>query len=144
MTARGRVDSQPARDLLDDAGAAISGDIKTAFNYFGERGTLKQFHMLRPIITASGPVTPAIQFNFDFADETPSDVPLTTFTGSSVWDTALWDVDVWGGADETSAAWGASFGLGYCASVRMKTLSTGVSIKVNAFDVTMQPGAMGI
>lgn len=128
----------------DDNGAAISGDIKTAFNYFGERGRLKQFHMLRPIITASGPVNPAVQFNFDFADESPTDVPLTTFTGSSVWDTAVWDVDVWGGGEETSAAWGASFGLGYCASVRMKTLSTGVSIKVNAFDVTMQPGAMGI
>lgn len=128
----------------DDNGAAIPGDIKSSFNYFGERGRLKQFHMLRPIISSTGIVSPAIQLNYDFGDVVPTDVPLTTFSGSSVWDTAVWDVDVWAGGEETSAAWGAAFGLGYCASVRMKTLSVGVSIKVMAFDVTMQPGAMGI
>lgn len=128
----------------DDNGAAISGDIKTAFNYFGDRGRQKQFHMIRPIITATGSVNPAIQLNFDYEDVAPTDIPLTTFGGGSVWDTAVWDVDVWGGAETTSAVWGSSFGLGYCAAVRMSTLSTGVTIKVNAFDLTMQPGAMGI
>lgn len=128
----------------DDNGAAIPGDIKTAFNYFGDRGRQKQFHMIRPILTATGDVRPAIELNFDYDDSTPSDIPLTTFGGNALWDVAKWDVDVWGGAETTSAVWGASFGLGYCASIRMSTLSVGVSIKVNAFDVTMQPGAMGI
>ena len=128
----------------NDNGAAIPGDMLTAFNYMGGRGQLKQFLMIRPILTATGRVNPAIQLNFDFKEQTPTNVPLTTFGGGSVWDTAKWDVDVWAGSEETSAVWSSSFGLGYCAAVRMKTLSTGVSIKVNAFDVTFQPGAMGI
>jgi hypothetical protein len=129
----------------DDNGDAIPGDMLTAYNFLGGRGQLKQFLMLRPILTATGTVNPALQLNFDFREETPTDVPLTTFGGAgSVWDTALWDVSVWAGSEETSAVWSASFGLGYCAAVRMKTLSTGVSIKVNAFDLTYQPGAMGI
>ena len=127
-----------------DNGVAITGDILTAFNYLNTRGQLKQFLMIRPIITATGPVSPAVQLNFDFKERAPTNVPLTTFGGGALWDTAKWDVDVWAGSEETSAVWSSSFGMGYCAAVRMKTLSTGVSIKVNAFDLTFQPGAMGI
>ncbi len=80
----------------------------------------------------------------DFVETSTISTPVGVVPSASVWDSAEWDVDVWGGAETTSAVWGSSFGLGYCAAVRMSTLSTGVSIKVNAFDLTMQPGAMGI
>lgn len=61
----------------DDQGLAITATMRTAYNYFGERGRRKRFTMLRPLMTTDGgPVTPGIGLNTDFNQDAPITTPI--------------------------------------------------------------------
>src|SRR5690606_28772508 len=51
-----------------DAGQPITYDLRTAFNYFGQRGMLKRWTMCRPLLTTNDVVTPGIAINVDFGE----------------------------------------------------------------------------
>jgi hypothetical protein len=127
----------------DDAGANITTDLKTAFDYFGAPGHLKQFTMCRPIIASDG--NPGVTFglNLDFEDTDvaaqPSFAPLT----SSLWDTATWESAIWnGGMLAISKGWQYLSGLGYAAAFRMKTSSRGIQVQLSAIDYLFERGGV--
>lgn len=89
---------------VTDDGQDVTFDLQQAFNYFGRRGSLKQFKMLQPIFRATADVTPAMEMLVDFAERAPTAIPTTTI--SSV--------------DGLSVRqdWASVQGIGYCGSVR--------------------------
>lgn len=91
---------------VTDNGTDVVADLKTAFNYFGDRGSLKRFTMLRPTLNATANVLPAIEVLTDYHEREPTAVPTTIIDRS----TDLEIRDNWTGAT----------GIGYCGSVRMQ------------------------
>ena len=121
----------------NDNGVAIVGDVKTAFNYFGNRGMLKRFLLLRPSFTSSGTPSPAITLNVDFKDAPPTGTPTFTSSGAQ-WNVAQWNAAQWGGGQQTNQTWTTTHGVGRCAAVRMTTSSTSAEISISSFDVSFE------
>ena len=103
-----------------DNTTGITGDIKTAFNYFGSRGSLKKFEMLQPVLRISGDLAPAVEIVTDFKENVPTAVPTTISTTGGRWDTGLWDVAKWSEAVQTRDSWTSVTGIGYCGAVRLR------------------------
>ncbi|MFN8992895.1 MAG: hypothetical protein ACK5X3_04400 [Pseudomonadota bacterium] len=122
-----------------DNDADIASDMKTAFQYFKDRGGLKRFTMLRPTFISNGLPSPRITLDVDFGNKEPTG--STSFTAfGALWDTAVWDVDVWGSdSEQVTQQWLGVHALGRCAAVRMKMQSSGATMAVSAFDVLMEP-----
>ncbi len=55
---------------LSDAGVQIQGNAKTAFVYYGGRGTSKRFTAIRPIVSSDADLPVSIGFDVDFNDGT--------------------------------------------------------------------------
>jgi hypothetical protein len=105
-----------------DNEGGIVGDIKTAFNYFGSRGSLKKFEMLQPVLRIAGDLAPAVEIVTDFKERAPTAVPTTITTTGGKWDTGLWDVALWSPSTETRDSWTSVTGIGYCGAVRLRVL----------------------
>jgi hypothetical protein len=75
---------------LDDAGGQIITDLKTSFNYFGQPGQLKQWTMVRPIISTDGAPSIAYGLNVDFDDSDVTGVPSFLASPFAVWDSSIW------------------------------------------------------
>lgn len=125
---------------------AITATVQTAFNYFGSRGHLKRWTMVRPILTTDGSVTPGVGLNVDFGTGAPVSIPSVISTGGALWDVALWDVAVWPVNSATVANWTTIEGIGQCASIITKCttvsngLSNGVVLQLNGWDLIAEPG----
>lgn len=123
-----------------DNGGTITAILKTAWNYFGQRGVEKLFTLCRPVISTDG--TPSILFNLntDFQDMAPTGTISASAPSNSLWGAATWGVGVWGGDSTVTTNWNAPQALGYCAAVRMTITINGASFILNSFDVQMQRG----
>ena len=125
-----------------DAGAAIPADAKQAFNYFGARGQLKRWTMMRPIFQAGGPPNALAAINVDF-DDTPPSTPVSVSTSSGAkWGSAKWGTAKWAGAATLYKQWQGINGVGYCAAARVKCASLGVPISWMATDIVMEKGGI--
>ena len=120
-----------------DNATAIVSDVKTAFNYFGNRSLLKRFLLLRPSFTSNGTPSPAIALNVDFRDAVPTGTPTFTSAGAQ-WNVAKWNQSQWGGGQQTNQTWTTTHGLGRCAAVRMTTSTTNAEISISSFDVSYE------
>jgi hypothetical protein len=123
----------------------IVGDIKTAFNYFGSRGSLKKFEMLQPVLRISTGLAPAVEIVTDFKEKVPTAVPTTIATTGGKWDVGLWDVAKWSPATETRDSWTSVTGIGYCGAVRLRvqptpTLFTDLGVELGDTDVVSYDG----
>ena len=103
-----------------DNTTGITGDIKTAFNYFGSRGDLKKFEMLQPILRIASNIAPAVEVITDFKERIPTAVPTTITVTGGQWDTGLWDVALWSPSVQTRDSWTSVTGIGYCGAVRLR------------------------
>tara|TARA_X000001388_G_scaffold50514_1_gene36496 strand:- start:1117 stop:2664 length:1548 start_codon:yes stop_codon:yes gene_type:complete len=126
-----------------DITTAISADISFAYNYFGDRGSIKRFSSVAPMLEALGDI------NFDFGVAVDQQAPsgLTLATGTYVselatWDSAEWDEDFWG--DTTGAGIiqkrKVVGRLGRSASLRVKVASTTQTISILSSNFHYLPG----
>ena len=135
-----------ADDGFSDDGAAINTDAQTAWNYYGDRNHLKKFNAIRPIFVTDG--DPGAQYGtgVDFETIVPTAalaVPSTA--GSYVWDDAssIWDVATWGGSYRPARGWQTTAGgIGYCASLRVRTSNTVKDVRFQAINVIYEPGGL--
>lgn len=98
----------------------ITGDILTAYNYFGRPGDKKKFKMIQPVLRVGVGVAPTVEVVTDFQDRVPTNVPTVVDTVGAKWDIALWDVGLWSPNTETRQTWTNVTGVGYCGAVRMR------------------------
>jgi hypothetical protein len=131
-----------AFDTFSDGGTSINTDMKTAFNYFGTRGQLKQWTMCRPIFQADGSNGALYGLNVDFADDLPTGSPSFTMSTAAAWDAGVWDSSVWGGSLAVQKQWQYLSGLGYCAAFRMTTQSNGTQLRLSSVDYVLKTGGV--
>lgn len=125
-----------------DDGAAISADMATAWSFPGGRAVRKRFTMIRPLYESNGPLTLAVRLNTDYRHETPdlTDSFTTDENVGSLWGTMVWGTGYWNGPTIRND-WLATFGEGYAASVRLRTQTNGLTVKMHAFDLKAERAA---
>lgn len=126
----------------NDAGGDITGEMKTAFNYFGSPGVNKFFTMLRPLLLNSGTPDILLGLNVDFDNDNPTGTLTATPTSTGLWGTGLWGTALWGGSGLLIKDWRTVGKVGYCAAVRLRVAANGISVQVNGFDVIAEPGGL--
>jgi hypothetical protein len=124
----------------DDSTAAITSEVKTAFNYFGAMGRTKHWKMARPVFTASETPMPSFGLNVDFEDVDVT-ASITVANPSALWDVAVWDQAVWGGPT-IYRDWQTVQGLGYCCALRMKIISATNEVSWAATDWLYEVGGV--
>ena len=127
-----------AWDGTADSSASITYELKTAFNYFGSMGQNKQFKMARPIFISNDIPNPTFGLNVDFNDADVTNT-VTIANPYGVWDSALWDQSAWGGT-AIYKDWQTIQGIGFCAALRAKIISTTLEIAWPATDFVYEVG----
>ena len=113
-----------------DAGAAIAGDVQTAFNGFGRRDLLKRCICLRPVLRGKAEALIGLGALADFRSAGAAPVATGFGPTDSGWDNAetaweVWDDFAWRGEGaSTIAQWRAADGLGYTLGARLISEST--------------------
>ena len=131
-----------AFDTAEDDGSAIFIDGLQAFNYFGSRGQLKRFTMLRPMLLINSTQQVNINMNVDFDQTAPASAIGTAAFSGAAWDSAKWDEDTWSSTLNVSAVWQGSTGVGYCGAPHMQANLDGASLQWVSTDVVMEPGGI--
>jgi hypothetical protein len=120
----------------------ITGEVKTAFNYFSRRGLLKRFTMVRPLLACEGTLALILGLNIDFSDELPTGTPTYSGSAGSPWDTSAWDTSSWGSDPTIRRDWQSINGIGYCAALRMKVAAKNLNIYWHATDFLFETGSI--
>lgn len=131
-----------ADDGFNDNGTDIEAFGKTAFQYFGQRGVVKQFTMLRAVMGSNAPLAVSIGFDVDYAEGITFFTPeSTTVSSGADWDTATWDDASWGASSQTVQSWRTVQGIGYNAAVRFKTTTGSQNVTWYAADMVYNLGS---
>lgn len=126
----------------DDGGDVIDFEIKTAFNYFGDRRSEKRFLMARPLFIGDTAMRFLMNVDCDFEDRTITDTITTTGVSGAEWDVADWDSSSWDGGATYRADWYDLSGHGRCAALRIKGSSTNALFNLSAINVTFEIGGL--
>ena len=131
-----------------DASTPIVATAQSAFNYFNARGRRKRYTMVRPLITTDHNVNPGVGINVDYGSTGAVSTPTFSGVAGSLWDAAVWDTALWPGENSVTTSWQSLNGEGFCASIIVQAstietgLSNGVTLRLNGFDVAMEPGGL--
>jgi hypothetical protein len=139
--------------VAEDDGDPITGDMVTTYSFFGARGNLKQFKMIRPHIVSDGRVGFAIKVYPDWGQHERG-TPPTNFSTSSTLAAQFWDDGrtwdsgtTWPVERVTAQSWRAISGVGRAASIHTRviaesSLTTPILMQVSGFDVIFEVGGM--
>lgn len=114
-----------------DITTPVDAEGQTAYNFYNLKGTLKQFKMIQPILTTDAAARPAVGISTDFKDNALLGTPTAGETASALYDSAVWDVDVYPVESRTIADWTGVTGLGLSGSIHFRSRTgreSGVSI----------------
>ena len=125
---------------LSDAGTQIQGDAKTAFVYYGGRGTTKRYTAIRPVVSSDADLPVSIGFDVDFNDGTNVYTPSAATTEGASWDTATWDVAEWAGTIASQLVWRSVADIGWNAAIRIRTSTQAQNIKWHSTDIYYEKG----
>lgn len=84
--------------LLDgntDNGNAIQFALLTSYQEYEEPGLYHRIQFMRPVFSADGPPTYAVDSRYDYSVEPLTASSSTPGVVGAVWDTAVWDADYW-------------------------------------------------
>ena len=125
--------------FADDEGF-ISGEAKTAFQYFGNPGLLKRFTMARPVYKTSGKAVPALVLDVDFSNLQP--LGLASYSGSvgAKWGDP-WGA-LWGTGEDIQKDWQWVSGVGYAAALHMKVVNNVSSLQWMSVDYCFETGGI--
>ena len=127
---------------FSDNSLDINTDLQQAFNYFGQRGTLKSFSLIKPYLFSDGAPNILSDINVDFRDEIPTSSLSTTADLYGTWDSTNWDLGTWGGALNITDEWQHAFGVGVCAALRMQTASNDSELRLKSTDFVFENGGI--
>lgn len=102
---------------------------QTAYNAMGSPGRLKRFTMVQPLILTEGNSRVTVGISTDFNETSNLSTPSGTVPTTSLWDSAKWDENVWGGSLQFVNDWTSTPALGRFGSVKF-TARTGAEAAV--------------
>jgi hypothetical protein len=129
----------------NDGGAAITADMKTAFNYYGTRGRTKQWKMVQTLVYSDGRAVPAIRLNTDYTDALPTYIPTSGTLAALFWNNFTWNQANWPSSNVISQRWQSVSGEGDCAAIRVRVIADSTStvpirVEINGFHVIYEIG----
>jgi hypothetical protein len=117
-----------------DFGQPILADMQCAYNYFDSPGRLKRITMVQPFLTAAETITPFISVDADFVVQTQA-APVQVVLSGALWDTGVWDVDLWFGSIVQTTSWLSTNAIGHALAIHLTSnISTGASGTPALFD----------
>ena len=132
-------------DSYSDNGNNIDATVQQAYSYFDAPGQQKRFTMIRPIFQTDNGlpgILVGINTDFDAQDNLGSVTYNAVSSTLGVWDTAVWDEDVWGGALALTRLWQGVTGIGYSGGIVMKIASQGIDVHWISSDYVMERGGV--
>lgn len=125
-----------------DNGSNINGDLLPAFSFFGSRGRVKHFKMVKPYIRTNGVPSVLAALNVNFNTDSPT-APLN-FTAPNVftWDVSNWDEVVWSEGAGINQEFETVTAIGTSASLRLVTASAGLDVELLATDFVYELGGI--
>ncbi len=130
----------------NDNDMPIEADMITAFHDLGNRGIVKHFPMVRPLLTSASAVVPGIGVNVDFELTAEVEAQQTQLDALAAWDVSEWDVAVWPADSFLIKDWqSVAAKPGSTVSVRLKVSailegSDESLLRLNALDILHSPG----
>jgi len=125
-----------------DNGDNITGVIQQAFSYFGSKGQIKKFQMVRPIIISEGSVVPSLLMNTDFQENRTTTTSFSFGTSGTEWDVGDWDVSPWVSSDNLTAKWQSVSGVGFSGGIRLVTELKDISCSWVSTDFVYEVGGV--
>ncbi len=122
-----------------DDGAGIYGECVTAFNYL-KSTNVKDFTLAKLNLLVSGSPAIALGIDVDFKVANPDSLPTFSDTSAAIFDTALWDVAVWGGELAIVENWETVGAYGRCGAVHLQTNSLNSQISWLSTDILFEVG----
>ena len=126
-----------------DNGENIVGDLATAYNYFGDRGGVKRFSSVQPMLEGETDVDFSFGVGVDQSPVAAIDVSPVTFASNlAAWDTATYDDFFWAdtaGAGVTKRRKAVNR-LGYSSALRIKVATSTQTISFISAHYTFAPG----
>ena len=125
-----------------DAGAYILGEVKTAFQYFGDTGSQKQMKMVRPVFTTSGTMQIVIGMDMDYADTYPAGNASFANTGGTAWNVGAWNTFAWATGSAIRKDWQTVNGVGYSGALHMRIANNATTVAWQSVDYVFAKGGV--
>lgn len=127
----------------NDDGSAIVATARQAFNYFGDRHTLKQIKLFRPIFSINAALNVLVGLDVDFQTD-PFTATLSSATPTiALWDTAIWDTDVWGSDFYSQKQWSSPAQWdGYAFAGKIYVVTNSVEVRWTSSDYVLVKGGV--
>ena len=122
----------------DDNGNLIDFKLRTAFNYLGDRESIKRFLMARPIITTNASITFNFGIDVDFGDVAPTGSLVSSGGSQTAWGSA-WG-SPWAGGARINKNWVVTNGIGRNVSCRLQGSTKDVSFDVSSINIISEAG----
>ena len=129
-------------DTFADKDTDIDTDLEQAFSYFGNRGTLKSFKMIKPYLFTNGSPSILADIALDFRDEAPTSSLTSPPSIYGTWDSSKWDNSLYGGQLNIMDEWQHCSGIGTSAALRMQTSSNKEELRLKATDYLYERGGI--
>jgi hypothetical protein len=127
----------------DDNGAAISGEMIPAFNYFGEKVRRKRFTQIRPTIIGTAGINVLLDLVTDLNIPAAAKAPPTSVVaGLPRWDVSAWDTSPWTPSNYAISQWMGVGGEGFAASSRVQVSCIGISPKIENIAYVWELGGL--
>lgn len=126
-----------------DNGNRIPIKLKTAFNYCGLPGVVKQFSMTQLLMLAnSADVEFLCDADVDFAQEPVIGTITNAATGGTAWDVGEWDEAAWDTGNRFIDDWYSIDGLGRCVAIKIEGNVSGLQCAFNSLNVLFVVGGV--
>lgn len=128
---------------VSDAGVPITTLLSPAYSYFGAPAQNKQYTMVRPTIAADGSIGITYALSVDYRPVQPNaSLVLPPGTGASLWNVAPWNTSYWSQTSVIRLGWESVSGVGYAASLNLRTISSVSNVQLIAIDYGYQLGGV--
>lgn len=125
---------------LDGTGVIVADGLQ-AFSYFGDPARVKQFTLVRPMLSTDGNPSFLYGLNVDFFPQDVNGVlSYTPPNASMTWGSMVWGEMVWGGSMSNITAPRSVGSVGSAAALRLKVQGNGASVHWAATDFVFQAG----
>jgi hypothetical protein len=124
----------------NDDGADIVTDAQQAFDYFKSPGRIKRFVQIRPVLEATGSISPSLGISTDFVVSDPKGTATFSADNTAAWDESDWDTTPWASGSAIQARWRGASGEGISAGIRMQLNANNIEVKWHSVDFIYEVG----
>lgn len=126
-----------------DDGDPITCKLKTSFQYYGGRGNIKSYKMVRPVFYTTRDVLPYINIDVDYQATIP-DTTGAVGTGGDIYyyDSSFYDSARYSVEEFLYSEWLGLNGMGYCAALNLNMAISHQKCRLHAFDVLYSIGGL--